>query len=347
MRWMPNLLFPVLLAGCEPLWENAADLPYPVCEPSAALMTDCPGVSGKCVIVADDDITNKLFLFPLSVTGLGVSEFRSLHLEGATVDDIEALVGLGPQRLLILGSHSRKKSCKTVLDRRKILVADIRADKLHPLQRPTETRVLTAKDLVPPEAQEHSKILRAFANAIEVTEGLAEHARIAEDRDACEHSGAIDIEGAAAVHRSSTEPPAVWVGLRKPLLAWAGSSLAILLRLADAHELRFDQVVLLDLGGRGIRELSSDGTWLWGIAGGPLESQNNFTLWRIPLPDLLPDAILKPETVRPLPFLSEGLAIVAERGLVFIDRNGGHDWKSAECGRPGKYLPDITLKGSS
>jgi hypothetical protein len=112
---------------------------------------------------------------------------------------------------------------------------------------------------------------------------------------------------------------------------------AVLLRMVSLDKYRFDGAAFLRIEeGRGIRELSMDKNWIWGIAGGPEDDQDNFVLWRIPRDALKPNATLRPEIVRSLSASSEGLAIVEETAYVLIDGDRGDGSKS--CKVSGQYV---------
>jgi len=88
----------------------------------------------------------------------------------------------------------------------------------------------------------------------------------------CNEVNAYNAEGAVAIH--TPEKTDVWIGLRAPLLPAHSSQaakkhLAILLHMKDLTAYTFDRVAFMDLGGRGVRDLSSDATSIWVIAGPP------------------------------------------------------------------------------
>ncbi len=330
-----SLTLGLSLAGCSETAPVTRALPYPVCEPSAALTIDCPDSGRQCLLVADDDVTDRLFLFRLPDSALALVGPLSLPLPRPTVDDIEALARLDGQNILLFGSHSRKKNCKPVRDRERFQVIRMTLEGLQAPDRFVQAPPGGAAELLKADAKAASPLLRALALALEEAESRAKQARRDRNRGACDKANAIDVEGAVAIGNGSRE---VWVGLRKPQVTLAGKTWSVLLRIENLQRTRFDQVVLLDLQGRGIRELALDGDSLWGIAGGPLEDQENFVLWRVPARDLQPDALLQPEIVRALPPLAEGLALLEDKVVVFVDANAGRSLEKERCEAPGSYL---------
>lgn len=163
--------------------------------------------------------------------------------------------------------------------------------------------------------------------------------RSSSSRSAAE--GAVDI---AAVGGT----PTLWIGLRSPLLAAHPSQperqdLALLLHLRDLDAYKFDGAAVLDLDGRGVRDLAmaADG-WVWLIAGPPQDLRADdaepFQLWRFRAADLRRDAIIRPKLVRDdLPTSSEGLALMGEQAIIVIDGDEG-DGCGAGCGLASRYL---------
>jgi len=126
----------------------------------------------------------------------------------------------------------------------------------------------------------------------------------------------LNVEGAFG-----TADERLWLGLRAPL---AGGR-AVLLRLVPGFaELRFDKVALLDLEGRGIRELALAGDQLIGLAGPTLDADEPFFLFRAAAPAVLsggepPVQILR----RDLLPSSEGLLLRGGRAYILLDGDAG------------------------
>ena len=126
-----------------------------------------------------------------------------------------------------------------------------------------------------------------------------------------DHCEVLNVEGAFGTDGM------LWLGLRAPL---AGGR-AVLLRLVTGFkDLRFDRVALLDLEGRGIRELALVDDLLYGLAGPTLDAEVSFALFRAAVPDVVvggepPVKILRHDL---LPS-SEGLLVRKGRAYVLLD----------------------------
>lgn len=327
----------LLATACELPAEPPVPLRYPVCEPSAALVVPCIGKPGRCLLAGDNETADTVFLYPFAEGGLDVGSMQDIRLGNGGVDDIESMARLDDRTLLLLGSHSRNSLCRVRESRNRLmLVEDWGAGQ--PLQlRLSETPAVSAAVLLGSNAAA-SPVLRAVGAAIDRAESAADRAAKEKKATACEAASAFNIEGAVAIPRPDGQSR-VWIGLRSPLVSVDGKTWAALLRLERPDVLRFDQAMLLDLGGRGVRELTLDGDWLWGIAGGPGDAEHNFVLWRVRLGDLHADARLHPEIVRALPDSSEGLAFVGEdKAVVLIDGDRGSGKSRLACRHPGAYL---------
>jgi hypothetical protein len=109
----------------------------------------------------------------------------------------------------------------------------------------------------------------------------------------------------------------------------------MLLRLTpELDALRFDGVALLDLEGRGVRELTLEGRTVYGI-GGPVEdAADPFLLFSIDLDELGTGGSLAPEILRrDLVTSSEGM--VVEDGAAWITVDG--DEGELECEVPSRH----------
>ena len=326
----------LLATACDLSADQARPLRYPVCEPSAALAVPCIGEPGQCLLVADNETADAVFLYPLGKAQLDVDDVQMIELGKGGPNDIESMVRLDDKTLLLLGSHSRDGACAIKDKRRRLmLVRDWGQGPVLETSR-SQTSELSAAALLGSQAAA-SPVLKAVGEAIDQAEAKADRAAKTKDESACEAASAFNIEGAVAIP-GATGDAKVWIGLRSPLVSYAGKTWAALLRLERPDVLGFDQAMLLDLGGRGVRELTLAGDWLWGIAGGPGDAENNFVLWKVKLGDLQPDAQLHPQILRPLPNSSEGLAFVGGQAMVLIDGDRGKDKSKASCNEPGAYL---------
>jgi len=329
ISWLAS---PCVLAADPPL-----PLRYPTCEPSAALVVSCIGQPGSCLLVGDNETADALFVYALAEGKPDVGSVRQIRLGSGGVEDIESMAKLDDKTLLLLASHSRNSACEIRGSRRRLmLVSDW--GKAPPLQGSLSvTPELSAAALLGRNAAS-TPVLQAVGAAIDRAEALADSAAKQKDAFACEAAAAFNIEGTVAIPGPAGEAR-VWVGLRSPLVKYAGKTWAALLRLERPDVLGFDQAVLLDLGGRGVRELTLDGDWLWGIAGGPGDARNNSVLCKLRLGELQPDARLHPRIVRDLPESSEGLAFVgAGQAVVLIDGDRGKGRAPARCRKPAAYL---------
>ena len=167
-----------------------------------------------------------------------------------------------------------------------------------------------------------------------------EAANLAErNREDCFTTNHFNIEGDVAVNDDSAKP-SIWLGMRSPLVTLENKNLAIVLHLKDINSYQFDRVTLLDLAGRGIRELTLWQNYLWGIAGGPEDDLDNFVLWRCPLKLLQSNKIIEPEIVRSLPSSSEGLVFV-DSTTVYILIDGNLGVFNDKCLVSGKFFKVI------
>ncbi|MFH0341674.1 MAG: DUF3616 domain-containing protein [Chromatiales bacterium] len=146
----------------------------------------------------------------------------------------------------------------------------------------------------------------------------------------CNSVSAYNSEGAVAIH--TPEGTEVWIGLRAPLLPAYPSQpgkkhLAILLHMKDVRAYTFDRVAFVDLDGRGVRDLSSDATSIWVIAGPPEDRPESgpYELRRLRKSALDEAQVIDSELIRALPPSSEGLAISGKTAYVVIDGDTGKD----------------------
>lgn len=105
--------------------------------------------------------------------------------------------------------------------------------------------------------------------------------------------------------------------------------------MKDLTAYTFDRVAFVDLGGRGVRDLSSDETSIWVIAGPSEDRKEPFELRRIPKSALDKTEVIDSEFIQPLPSSSEGLAISGKNAYIVIDGDAGKDGK--KCKESAKY----------
>jgi hypothetical protein len=274
---------------------------YPVCEPSAVVKVTCPELGENCLLIGDNEQKEALFLYPVSSKGLESTNQIKLPLD-EEISDIEAIAKLDNNKVLIFGSYSRNSKCKIKNKRRRFLQAELSGNQLKPISKlvkyPEKDVKLQSKILFNGLDINNNKVLSALSKAIDETENKADQA--INDKTACENANAFNAEGAVAIPDNSSFK--VWVGLRSPLVSLDGKNYAVLLQMANLDSYQFDGAALIDLGGRGIRELTFDNNLIWGIAGGPKDGQDNFVLWKLSAEDVKPNAILTPEISKNCPF---------------------------------------------
>ncbi|BBD62709.1 hypothetical protein NIES2109_55590 (plasmid) [Nostoc sp. HK-01] len=305
---------------------------FPVCEPSAVVRIPCPNSNGDCLLVGDNEIKESLFVYPIKSGNLEANVQTELSLEAAEISDIEAITRLGENQVLIFGSYSRNTKCEVKKKRQRFLQAQVLNQSIKSTSNAIQTDKINSETLFVPEVLKKNKMLQAVAGMIDETEKSANLAQA--DQQACQKANAFNVEGAVAVPWGSQAE--TWLGLRSPQASVEGKTWAILLKLKNLNQFQFEQVVLLDLEGRGIRELTKNGNLIWGIAGGPEDDKNNFVLWKLPIEKLKPNAKVHPEIVHDLPTSSEGLAISGNKAYILIDGDRGNSESS--CQTPGKFI---------
>ena len=336
LLFIVSLIF--LIISCNSSTE-ASKVPkilgeYPLCEPSAVVKIACPNKDGDCLLVGDNEINYALFVYPLNLGELQAQQQRELSLEKVEISDLEAIASLANDRVLIVGSHSRNSKCQTKKKRQRWLQVKVSNNSLQPIDEVVQTPKIDSQILFDDVNINSNKIIQAVAKAIDRAEQAANSAE--GNKEACSTTNHFNIEGAVAVNSNSSES-SIWMGMRSPLVALEDKNLAILLHLKDINSYQFDRVALLDLGGRGIRELTLWQNYLWGIAGGPEDGLDNFVLWQFPLELLKPDTIIEPEIVRSLPSSSEGLVFV-DSNTAYTTIDGDLGDSEANCLRSGKFL---------
>jgi hypothetical protein len=300
---------------------------HPVCEASAAVIIPCPHVGERCLLVGDNEEREHLFMYRLGDSGPDVASRQALsfaHLLGELdenereISDIEALTRLAASEVLVVGSHSRNKSCKARKKRRRMVAVTLRGDGLsmHPQWGFEQAKSPTCKRLFGRKRDDLSGQRREVCAAIEAAEDAADQAQRDDSAAACEDAGPLNVEGAVAVP-SGTRQHRVWLGLRTPLV----NGKAVLLRHAGPGAVpAFDGTALVELDGWGIRDLTLHWGWVWLIAG-PTEDDANalFKLSRFPLEALASNRLIAPEFVSPLPNGAEGLVVDGSSAIVLMD----------------------------
>lgn len=366
-RWAGAMLSAISMVSTA---SAAADSPEArvlsssrLCEASAALIVDCPGSSGSCLLVGDNEQEKRLFWFKLSDDGdVDVKTKKELKLTPKDVEigDIEALAKLPDGRIVAFGSHSRNTKCQAEPDRRTFGVIDhltkksatvgvskqppIDCDALFGENRPEGSKIEAACSAID-EAEKKAKPVGEQSNKGKISDDEA--------KAQCNLSNAYNAEG--AVNVSKTGVPDIWIGLRAPLLLAPTENLglAILMHMKTLGAYSFDKVAALDLKGFGIRDLAYDGTdgLVWVIAGPPQDLAENedvkFQLWKFDAKKLHTNALIKPERVRDdLPASSEGLALLNDKFIVLVD--GSKTKGKDKCETPARFLilprPPLTPK---
>ncbi|MGH8593738.1 MAG: DUF3616 domain-containing protein [Gammaproteobacteria bacterium] len=319
---------------------------FPLCEASSALLVTCPGGDGECLLVGDNEQGKELYLFPVQDQKLDSDAQRAfdLHLaDGKEISDIEALAGVSGDEILVFASHSRNTSCEVKPKRRqfgKVSLSKAQTavvDTLPP-QKVTCGHLFGNRALDAPMKAACETIDTADAKATQIDDDMKAGKVTEDDAKAdCNAANAYNAEGAVAIH--TPKGTDVWIGLRAPLLPAHPSQpekkhLAILLHMKDLTAYTFDRVAFLDLGGRGVRDLSSDATSIWVIAGPPEDRTEPFELRHIPKSALDEAQVIDSELIRTLPSSSEGLAISGKTAYVVIDGDTG---KGEVCKEPARY----------
>ncbi len=298
----------------------------PLCEASAVLRA--PWAPAR-VLVADNEVNDQLFVFDLADGRLVHPRALAISGKKEGVHDIEALAAFG-DKLVVVGSHSRNKQGEARPKRARIA--------LYPPPGTGDT-------LQGPAILDGAAVLRETAKgrdaclaALFVAPAPARAAEVCAALSGA--TAAVNVEGAVALAAApaatgvpagpgtplapaarTASPPRLWLGLRSPL----AEGCAILLRLADPpRAFRFDAAALVDLGGRGVRDLAVDDTQVYVLAGGPGDDGPPSRLVRLPRGALVPGARLVPgDDGVPVPDHAEGvLPLAANEALLVIDVDG-------------------------
>lgn len=283
----------------------------PFCEPSATVPS--PWHPGR-TIVADNELHGELYTFALEAGRL--VDPRPLEMASKSKPrDIEALTVVGDQ-LLVFGSHSRNWLCepRPKRQRSRLMRYEPEDDEL------AHVRLIdAAPSWSAAAASPTSCVSTLFVESSPLAERFcqvfveAEHHVIGDPE--VEYCPALNIEGAVTLEGR------VWIGLRAPLV----DGQAVLLRLESGLErFRFDAIALVDLNGRGVRELALHEGVMWAIAGPTDDTRAPFllrALETLPGPELTLTSTEKAQ----LPTSSEGLVFDGDHVIVVIDGAEGED----------------------
>ncbi len=284
--------------------------PRPMCEASAALAAPW---EDELILVADNEIDEQLYGFEPDDGRLAPKKTWAMP-KGKRPRDIEALAQVGDS-VLVVGSHSRNSRCEEKTKRQRLRLLASRSDGSLKEQQPAiddeatwakaregQAECLATLFTVPPPPL-----------AAATCRALLEAEKIAENGVSCP---VLNIEGAFG-----SDEQRVWLGFRAPLV----EGRAVVVRLtSELNELRFDQVALLDLETRGIRELAFHKDTVYGIAGPSEDANDPFALFSITLDGLAGGGLLRPEMLhRDLVTSSEGMAIQDGAAWITVDGDEG------------------------
>jgi len=313
---------------------------YPLCEVSAALLVACPGGKGKCLLVGDNEQRKELYLFPVKDQKLdsGKQSAFDLHLrDDDEISDIEALAGISGDEILAFASHSRNTSCEIKKNRHRFGKVNLSKAKTVVVSTLLSKKI-TCEHLFVKRALDMDAPMKAACEAIDTADLKATEIvdeKLAEDaaKKRCNAVNAFNAEGAVTIGTD------VWIGLRAPLLSAHPSqpekkNLAILLHMKDPTAYAFDRMAFVDLGGRGVRDLSADAMSIYVIAGPPGDRTEPFELRRFPKSALNKTDVINAEFIQPLPSSSEGLAISGKTAYVVVD---GETGKNGVCKKSAGY----------
>ncbi|MDD5267774.1 MAG: DUF3616 domain-containing protein [Methylococcales bacterium] len=318
---------------------------YPLCEASAALLVACPDGTGECLLVADNEQGKELYLFPVNGQKLDSNVQGIFKLpNGVEISDIEALAGISSDKVLAFASHSRNTSCEIKPKRHqfgKVNLPKAKTDVVDTLR----SKKVTCEHLFDKQMPVMDAPIKAACKAIDTADLLAtliddavqaKNSNLTEDdaKNLCNAVNSFNAEGSVAIGND------VWIGLRAPLLKAHPSqpekkNLAILLHMKDLTAYTFDRVAFVDLDGRGVRDLSSNATSIYVIAGPTEDRTEPFELRRFPKSALGKTEVIKSDLILNLPSSSEGLAISGKTAYVVIDGDKGNN--RPNCNEPAKY----------
>jgi hypothetical protein len=295
----------------------------PMCEASGAVRAPWdPGL----ILVADNEISDRLFGFGLDAAGALVGQ-RAVPLPGGSQpQDIEALAVLS-DKVLVVGSHGHSGDCRLRPERHRIAI--VRWNEA--TGELVETGLVASADGWRERVATLEACLRGlFTRPVpSLAEWVCEALVAAEHAAPDEPCYTLDVEGAVGLPAAYGDR--LWLGLRRPRI----TGRAVLLRLTETlDELRFDGVACLDVGDRGIRALTVHGDHLWAVLGPTAAGLDSSALWRAAIADLVPGAMAEGEIVTEgLPPSSE--ALVIEPPFVTVLSDGKEpDGDSGVCEEP-------------
>ncbi len=337
------IIFTALTLSNRLLAEEETLGQFPLCEASSALLVACPNGKGECLLVGDNEQKKELYLFPVKdqKPDSGKQSAFDFHLpNGQEISDIEALTTISGDEILAFASHSRNTSCEGKKDRRqfgKVSLSKAETVVVDTLRNKKVTcEHLFGNQKLNPSMQAVCETIDAADKKAAQIDDDVQANKLTKDeaKDPCNAVNAYNAEGAVAIGND------VWIGLRAPLLPIHPTqhdkkNLAILLHMKDQAAYTFDRVAFVDLDGRGIRDLSSDATSIWMIAGPPEDRKEPFELRRIPKSALDKTDAINSELVSTLPPSSEGLAISGKTAYIVIDGDTGKGNKI--CKEPATY----------
>ncbi len=156
-------------AGTKVLKEPPGDSERAMCETSAALRLPCD--EGDCLILGDNEVRDRLYQFPITNQDLGTQGSKQLTLGNVEISDIESLVNLGSNRILVLGSHSRNKTCDPKKKRRRFLVVRRSEDGIKPVDAIVQGKKIKCERLL--GNVDDSETLSAVCKSIKESEDRA------------------------------------------------------------------------------------------------------------------------------------------------------------------------------
>lgn len=289
----------------------------PLCEPSALLPAPW---NPNLLLVADNEDHRGVFGFTRGDDGLLTGQVILPIPKAGRPRDAEAMT-VFDNALMVVSSHSRNKRCEVKKKRRtlsqfrwdedqKALQMDRTVRTHHQIEGALASEDACTKGLfVAPAPRFAPALCRALVSA--------RHEASAERCDTLNIEGAVNLEGR------------IWLGLRSPLV----DGKAVVVRIAWPHNaLEIDAVNLLDLGGRGVRELALAQGRLWVIAGPARDAKAPFEVWEVDPESLAGDP--SPRRVASVPTSSEGLLVDDKGFLTVIDGAEGDD--RTTCEEPGR-----------